>query len=146
MPTRAAAASGVSVIHNKETFIMAIRVLMADDQYPSEREEDNELAKQDIIRFKEEELRAKGKDPELAVKEDRDRFCCLKEYLEDKLQYLLVPARHFGDAEKLINTRDAFDVAVIDLSWFGDARRGTGPRKNIGLKLVEQLYEYNRKS
>jgi predicted nucleotide-binding protein len=68
----------------------------------------------------------------------------LKEYLEDKLQYALVPARHFQDAVDLIGRPDAFDVAVVDLSWTGDATLGTRPRDNIGLKLVEQLYECNR--
>jgi predicted nucleotide-binding protein len=123
---------------------MAIKVLIADDQFPSEREEENEAAKQEIIRLKGEELKALGKDPELAVREDRDWFAGLKEYLEDKLQYLVVGARHFQDAVDLIARPDAFEVAVIDLSWTADATLGTRPRNNIGLKLVEQLYQCNR--
>ena len=122
---------------------MAIRVLIADDQFPSDREEENDSVKQEIIQRKGEELQARGKDPEAAVKEDRDWFAGLKEYLEDKLQYVLVPASHFRDAENLIEQPDAFDVAVIDLSWTGDATLGMRARDNIGLKLLEQLYERN---
>ena len=55
-----------------------------------------------------------------------------------------MPARHFQDAVNLIGRPDAFDIAVVDLSWTGDATLGTRPRDNIGLKLVEQLYECNR--
>ena len=123
---------------------MAIRVLIADDQFPSQREEENESTKQELIRLKGPELRAKGKDPEVAVKEDREWFAGLKEYLEDKLQYVVVPARHYQDALDLIGRHDAFDIAVIDLSWTGDATLGTRPRDNVGLGLVEQLYECNR--
>ncbi|MGZ9129670.1 MAG: TIR domain-containing protein [Candidatus Binatia bacterium] len=122
---------------------MAIRVLIADDQFPSDREEENRLVKQQLIQLKGEELRAKGKDPEAAVAEDRHWFEGLKEYLEIKLQYELVPARRFEEALGLIDKPDAFDVAVIDLSWTGDASLGTRSRKNIGMSLLERLYQQN---
>jgi len=123
---------------------VAIKVLIADDQFPSERDEENESTKQELIRLKGQELRARGKDPEAAVKEDREWFAGLKEYLEDKLQYVVVPARRYQDALDLIGRSEAFDVAVIDLSWIGDATLDPRRRDNVGLKLLEQLYEGNR--
>jgi predicted nucleotide-binding protein len=123
---------------------MAVRVLVADDQFPSEREAENDSVKQQIIQRKGAELRARGKDPEAAVREDREWFVGLKEYLENKLQYVVLPARHFQDAEDLIRQPDTFDIAVIDLSWTGDATLGTRSRDNVGLTLLEQLHERNR--
>jgi hypothetical protein len=123
---------------------MKPRVLFADDQipWPGDSESKNALVMKEIIKYKGDKLRKKGKDPETAFNEDRLWFERLHATLSTDFQ--VIPARTFTEAETHLREPSSFDLAVIDLSWTGDAERGAKPRENIGFDLLDTLAEHNK--
>jgi hypothetical protein len=122
---------------------MKPRVLFADDQIPWPRdiESKNALVKKELIEQRGDKLRKQGKDPATEVENDRMWFERLHDTLS--IDFKVIPARAYTEAEELI--RDGgFDLAVIDLSWAGDAERGAKPRENIGFDLLDILAEHNK--
>lgn len=126
---------------------MKPRVLFADDQipWPKDSESKNALVKQELIQQRGEKLKNEGKDPSTAVDEDRLWF----ERLHDTLSadFKVIPARTYSEAEDILGASSeasSFDLAVIDLSWAGDADRGAKPRENIGFDLLDILAEHNK--
>jgi hypothetical protein len=118
---------------------MSIRVLFADDQLPSPIDSENEQTRREIRR----ELadRPGIKDIDAAFDEDFAWFQALLDYLERTKHLHVVRARSFIDAKQKLERLDDFDVAVIDLSWWGDASLPPGRqhRHNRGLDLIEQI-------
>lgn len=119
-------------------------VLFADDQipWPKESESRNELVKKEIIEQKGEQLRQEGKDPEVAFNEDRLWFEGLHNAL--LVDFDVIPVRSFAEAMERVRDPDKFHVAVIDLSWSGDAGRGTERRDDIGFDLLHLLADQNK--
>ena len=120
-----------------------IRVLFADDQLPYDQPERNASVKAAIVEEIGDKLRAANKDPELAFAQDLAWFQGLRQHLEERFE--VVPARTFADAKAALHKRDKFDIAVIDLSWSGDAQLPVGKRHNVGIELLEILREQNDK-
>jgi hypothetical protein len=120
-----------------------IRVLFADDQLPYDQAEQNSSVKQAILEEIGDKLRAANKDPERAYAEDFAWFQGLRQHLDERFE--VIPARTFADASAALHKRDRFDIAVIDLSWSGDAQLPKGKRHNVGIELLEILREQNDK-
>ena len=120
-----------------------IRVLFADDQFPYDEAERNTSVKESILKEIGGKLRAENLDPELAFLEDFKWFQGLRQHLRERFE--VVPVRTFAEAQAALYKRDTFDVAVIDLSWFGDAQLSSGQRHNVGIELLEILQEQNDK-
>ncbi|MDJ0509072.1 MAG: hypothetical protein QNJ64_07445 [Crocosphaera sp.] len=120
-----------------------IRVLFADDQFPYDEAERNTSVKETILTEIGDKLRAENLEPESAFSEDFKWFQGLSQHLRERFEVL--PMRTFAEAQAALYKRDKFDVAVIDLSWFGDAQLFSGKRHNVGLELLENLKEENDK-
>jgi len=121
-----------------------IRVLFADDQIPYEETNQNLRVKDAILQEIGDELRAANKDPEIAFSEDFEWFQGLSQHLDERFK--VDPARTITEATNALHRRDEFDVAVIDLSWSGDATLPLGKRHNVGLELLEILQKQNDKN
>ena len=65
-------------------------------------------------------------------------FNGLLSYLEYTKGVKVVRARTFGDAKRLLDNYRDLDVAIVDLSWWGDYTlpRGASHRHNAGLRLL----------
>jgi hypothetical protein len=118
-----------------------IRVLFADDQLPYDQADQNASVKSAILKEIGDKLRAANKDPEAAFAADFAWFQGLRQHLDERFE--VVPARTFADAQAALHRRDKYDVAVIDLSWSGDAQLTSGKRHNVGLELLEILKKQN---
>ena len=101
-----------------------IRVLFADDQLPYDQTEQNSSVKDAILKEIGDKLPVANKDPELAISNDFAWFQGLRQRLDERFE--VVPARTFADATAKLHRRDLFDIAVIDLSWYGDAQIPSG--------------------
>lgn len=118
-----------------------IRVLFADDQLPYDQTEQNSSVKDAVLKEIGDKLRADNKDPELAFSKDFAWFQGLRQHLDERFE--VVPARTFAEAMAALHKRDKFDIAVIDLSWSGDAQLPSGKRHNVGIELLEILRDQN---
>src|SRR5215813_1088736 len=95
-----------------------LRILFADDQVPWEAEEDNQRTKEEIRR--EFAVAKPDVDVDVAFENDRRWFAGLLEYLEQRKREKVVRVQTFKKARQhLKNPRD-LDVAIVDLSWWGD--------------------------
>ena len=81
-----------------------------------------------------------GLDVDSAFAEDQAWFAGLLAYLEQTKGEIVIRVRHFDEARTSLMQAQAqgVDVAVVDLSWWGDTRlpSGAGSRQNCGLKLL----------
>ena len=118
-----------------------IRVLFADDQLPYDQTDRDSSVKEAILNEIGDKLRAANKDPERAYSEDLRWFQGLRQHLDERFK--VIPARTFAEAKDALHRREEFDVAVIDLSWSGDAQLPPGKRHNIGIDLLEILQKQN---
>lgn len=118
-----------------------IRVLFADDQFPYDKDTENESVKEAIVAEIGDRLRSSNKDPEQAYAEDFKWFQGLSQHLGERFE--VIPARTLSLAKDALHKRDDFDVAVIDLSWSGDAQLPPGKRHNVGIELLEILEKQN---
>jgi hypothetical protein len=111
----------------------SIRILLADDQLPWDDDAKDERVKAEIRR-----VFATAK-PEIDVDkkfpEDKAWFTGLLKFLERAKGEKLTLARTFAEAETHIENYRDFDVAILDLSWWGDANL-EGQRENRGLDLL----------
>ena len=117
---------------------MTLRVLFADDQLPSLDQAENERTRNEIRR----ELGAKLADPDAAFDADFHWFQGLLNYFKIK-DLQIIGVRSFDEARSKIESPHDFDIAVIDLSWWGDNRLPHGPhhRDNVGTQLIRRLAE-----
>ena len=115
------------------------RILFADDQIPVLDEEKNERFKQELRK----ELSSKFEDFETAYQEDNKWFGELIGYLQIDKGFEVTIAKSFSTARNLVEQRDDYDVAVIDLSWTGDPDVPPDKKKNAGLELLRLVAEEN---
>jgi hypothetical protein len=121
---------------------MTLRVLFADDQLPSPVPIENERTRSEIRR----ELGAKLSDFDAAFDDDARWFRGLLDYLETSRNLQVIRVRSFDEASNKIERPQDFDIAVVDLSWWGDAKLpiGSSNRENVGTRLIERLSEIGR--
>jgi hypothetical protein len=123
-----------------------LRILFADDQLPSPIDAENERTRNELRR----ELanRPEIEDINKAFDEDFQWFNGLLDYLEKTKHVRVIRAASFGEACSRLENPQEFDVAVIDLSWWGDATLPPGRqhRHNRGLELLERIAACRRAS
>lgn len=120
---------------------MAVRVVFADDQVPSENVRQNDLARDEIVR----ELRPTRPNVEADYEQDEVWFRGLINYLEVHEGFTIIRAKTIFEAESKLQKREDYDVAVIDLSWFGDPNCPVDKR-DAGLRLLRLAAKANRGS
>jgi hypothetical protein len=121
-----------------------LRILLADDQVPWDTDEENERTKAEIRR--EFALAKPHVDVDVAFPDDFAWFNGLLAYLERTKGETIIRARTFNEARQhLENPRD-LDVAIVDLSWWGDYTLswGASERHNRGLKLLPEAADVTR--
>jgi hypothetical protein len=121
---------------------MTVRVLLADDQVPSDSAEENQNTKEEIVR----ELGAKLPNVERAYEEDHQWYQGLLDHLSNRQNVTIIKAKTIAHAQSALKVRDSFDVAIIDISWHGDRNITSGRRSDAGLKLLQTLALDNRES
>jgi hypothetical protein len=121
---------------------MTIRVLFADDQIPSQSDEDNEKTRREIVQV----LSSKFPDADRMYEEDHRWFEGLLDYLSTVQGMKIIRAKTKAQAEAQVKQRDTFDVAVIDLTWIGDPSLKSDEKKTAGNELLELLSEENKRA
>ena len=113
-----------------------LTILLADDQVPWDTKAENDRTKEEIRR---EFAIAKPKiDVDKAFPDDYAWFTGLLKYLEHTKQETVIRARTFEEAKQYIENPRGLDVAIIDLSWWGDYKlpQGAAERHNKGKDLL----------
>lgn len=107
----------------------------ADDQLPSLDQAENERTRNEIRR----ELGTKLADPDAAFDANFHWFQGLPNYFNYRGQ-------SFNEVGSKIESLHDFDIAVIDLSWWGDNKLPHGPhhQDNVGTQLIRRLAEIGR--
>ena len=119
---------------------MVTKVLFADDQIPWDKDADNEKVRQEIAK----ELAGKMPDVNVGYEQDKRWFAELIDSLTTQ-GVEVSPARTYKEAERRIRESKDFNVAIIDLSWYGDRSRKwkSDEKKNAGLKLIDLMSKQN---
>lgn len=113
-----------------------LTILLADDQVPWDSTTDNDRTKAEIRR---EFATAKPElDIDKAFAEDYAWFTGLLAYLEHTKGETVIRARTFNEAKRHLEKPRGLDVAIVDLSWWGDytLEQGARYRHNRGLELL----------
>jgi hypothetical protein len=121
-----------------------LRILLADDQVPWDTDEKNNRTKAEIRR--EFAVEKPDVDVDVAFQNDFAWFSGLLVYLEQTKGETIIRARTFNEAsQRLDNSRD-LDVAIVDMSWWGDPNLdpGVSARHNIGHKLLPEAADATR--
>jgi CheY-like chemotaxis protein len=121
---------------------MTVRVLLADDQVPSDSDEENKNTKEEIVR----ELGAKLPNVEHVYEENHRWYQGLLDYLSNRQNATIIKVKTIAHAQSALKVRDSYDVAIIDISWHGDRNLTSGRRGDAGLKLLQTLALDNRES
>jgi TIR domain len=113
-----------------------LRILLADDQVPWDTDAENERTKAEIGR--EFAVVKPHVNVDVAFADDYAWFTGLLAYLEQTKGETVIRARTFDEARQHIENPRDLDVAIVDLSWWGDHTlpQGTSHRYNRGLKLL----------
>jgi hypothetical protein len=113
-----------------------LTILLADDQVPWDTPAENERTKAEIRR----EFRVAKPDVDVdtAFADDYAWFTGLLAYLEHTKGETVIRARTFEEAKKRIDNPSGLDVAIVDLSWWGDYTlpQGESHRHNRGFELL----------
>ena len=121
-----------------------LTILLADDQVPWDTNAENERTKAEIRR----EFAVVKPDVNIdtAFAEDYAWFTGLLAYLEHTKGETVIRARTFDEAKQRIENPRGLDVAIVDLSWWGDYTLppGESHRHNRGLKLLSAAGDGNR--
>ena len=121
-----------------------LTILLADDQVPWDTAVENERTKAEIRR---EFAVAKPEvDVDAAFADDYAWFTGLLAYLEHTKGETVIRARTFEEAKQRIDNPRGLDVAIVDLSWWGDYTlpQGAAHRHNRGLKLLAAAGDRSR--
>lgn len=121
---------------------MGVRVVFADDQIPSEDAEQNKRARDVIVS----ELKPTRENVEADYEQDDRWFRGLISYLQDREGFKIIPAKTISQAEIQLQKRKDYDVAVVDMSWFGDPDVKSGSKRDAGLELLRLVDNANRES
>jgi TIR domain len=125
-----------------------LKILLADDQVPWDTNAENERVKAEIRR--EFAIVKPHLDVDKAFADDFAWFTGLLKYLEQTKGETVIRAPTFGVAKERIENPRGLDVAIVDLSWWGDHTlpqtqpQGTAHRHNQGLKLLPAAGDGNR--
>jgi hypothetical protein len=121
-----------------------LTILLADDQAPSDFKHETERTKEEIRR--EFAVVRPTLDIDKAFADDDDWFNGLLRYLTQTKGETVVCARTFEDAKQRLANGRVLDVAIVDLSWWGDYTlpQGASHRNNVGLKLLAASRDGNR--
>jgi hypothetical protein len=121
-----------------------LTILLADDQVPWDTDAENERAKAEIRR--EFAIAKPHVDVDTAFADDHAWFAGLLNYLEQTKGETVIRARRFAEAKQRIENPRGLDVAIVDLSWWGDYTlpHGESHRHNQGLKLLPAAGGGNR--
>jgi TIR domain len=113
-----------------------LTILLADDQVPWDTNAENERAKAEIRR--EFAIAKPHVDVDTAFADDYAWFTGLLNYLEQTKGETVIRAHTFAEAKQRIENPRGLDVAIVDLSWWGDHTlpHGEAHRQNQGLKLL----------
>lgn len=113
-----------------------LKILFADDQVPWDTDADNLRTKEEIRR--EFTIAKPDVNVDDAFDEDFRWFSGLLTYLEKTKGETVIRARTYGKAKEYLDNPRSLDVAIIDLSWWGDYSLPPGEfeRHNRGLKLL----------
>src|SRR5262249_37967100 len=113
-----------------------LTILLADDQVPWDTKAENDRTKAEIRR--EFAVEKPHVDVDIAFADDYDWFTGLLKYLEKTKGETVVRARTFDEARQRIDNPRGLDVAIVDLSWWGDYTldQGASHRHNRGLELL----------
>jgi len=113
-----------------------LRILLADDQVPWDTDAENERTKAEIGR--EFAVVKPHVNVDVAFADDHAWFSGLLAYLEQTKGETVIRARTFDEARQHIENPRDLDVAIVDLSWWGDHTLppGASHRHNRGLKLL----------
>jgi hypothetical protein len=121
-----------------------LTILLADDQVPWDTAAENERTKAEIRR---EFAVAKPEiDVDTAFADDYAWFTGLLAYLEHTKGETVIRARTFNEAKQQLAKPRGLDVAIIDLSWWGDYTLDPGVRHrhNRGLDLLSESGDASR--
>jgi hypothetical protein len=118
-----------------------LRILFADDQIPSSVEDDNLAVARELTSQLGAKFASQGRDLAAAIREDREWFDELTQRLARNFD--LVRARTAAVAEARLRDPEAFDIAILDLSWTGDASLALSERPSQGFKLLDLLSDPN---
>ncbi len=113
-----------------------LRILLADDQVPWDTDAENERTKEEIRR--EFAVVKPHVNVDEAFADDYAWFTGLLAYLEQTKGETVTRAHTFEEARQHIENPRDLDVAIVDLSWWGDHTlpQGESHRHNQGLKLL----------
>lgn len=113
-----------------------LTILLADDQVPWDTNAENDRTKAEIRR--EFAIAKPHVDVDTAFADDYAWFTGLLAYLEHTKDETVIRARTFDEAKQHLENPRGLDVAIIDLSWWGDylLPQGASHRNNRGLKLL----------
>jgi TIR domain len=121
-----------------------LTILLADDQVPWDTAAENDRTKEEIRR------EFAVVKPELnidkAFAEDAAWFNGLLSYLEHTRGETVIRVRTFEEAKQWVDNPRGLDVAIVDLSWWGDYTlpQGAPHRHNRGLKLLAAAGDSSR--
>jgi hypothetical protein len=122
----------------KEVLVMSapLTILLADDQVPWDSSTENDRTKAEIRR--EFATARPDLDVDKAFAEDYAWFTGLLGYLEHTKGETVIRARTLSEAKRHLENPRGLDVAIVDLSWWGDytLEQGARYRRNRGLELL----------
>lgn len=121
-----------------------LRILLADDQVPWDTDPENQRTKAEIRR--EFAVVKPGLNVDAAFQDDYGWFTGLLAYLEHTKGAKVTRARTFEEARQHLENPRGLDVAIVDLSWWGDYTLppGASHRHNRGLDLLPEALDAKR--
>jgi hypothetical protein len=121
-----------------------LRILLADDQIPWDTNAENLRTKAEIRR--EFAIAKPHINVDVAFEDDYRWFSGLLVYLERTKGEKVIRARTFKEARQHLENPRGLDVAIVDLSWWGDYTRlqGASERENCGFELLPDALDVKR--
>lgn len=121
-----------------------LRILLADDQVPWDTDAENQRTKEEIRR--EFAVAKPHVNVDVAFEDDYRWFTGLLAYLEQTKGETVIRARTFEEARQRLENPRELDVAIVDLSWWGDYTLlpGASERQNRGRELLPGAVDANR--
>jgi hypothetical protein len=126
---------------------MPFRIIFADDQMPHDDVARDAAVKEEICKEFESHRGRDRASTAAAFEDDFSFFQGLLDYLYSEKGVQIIRVRSFGEMQRLLSSYDPrrvkdeqrIDVAIVDLSWWGDKDLPSGPRgrHNRGYELLD---------